>query len=159
MLYRPPAKSATSPQVSAAQTAAPSSAPTVLRVRVEAQKITGHTIARRVARMSKAQRALVAAELYKRGFDLQRPTIKQLAATVDVSAPYVHAALKLNGTERARVNRGPRPLLEPKPTHPALPIPKALAEAWTSASADERAAFVSSVGVGAVWDVMERVIA
>src|SRR5262245_26518697 len=122
MLYRPPPKSATAIPASAAQAPTPSPATAVLRV--EAPKITGHTIARRVAGMSTAQSRPRRGELYKRGFDLPRPTIKRLAAMVGVSAPLVYGALKLDGAECARVNCGLRPVLEPKLTHPALPIPR-----------------------------------
>ena len=150
MLYRP-----------TIQTATPT-APVVLRVNTEAPRISGHKVAHHVAGKSQAGRAADAADLYSRGFMLQKPTIKQWAAICGVSAASVHAALKLAPVERSRVRTGLRPLIETKaagPVQPASPSSKALADAWTNSTTAEREMFIKAVGVGAVWDTIEKVIA
>ena len=61
------------------QTSTPTT-PVVLKRQTEAPRISGHKIARLAAGKSQAERAAVAANLYLRGFAIQNPTIKQLAA-------------------------------------------------------------------------------
>jgi hypothetical protein len=128
----------------------------VRRRRLE-PKLTGHTVARRLAGKSQAQRAALAATHHIQGVELYHLTVKQRAALYGVSTAYVHSALRLSSAERVRVRDKFRSLVEPKPV--IQPTSKALADAWTTASASERAAFVDAVGVGAVWDTIEQVIA
>jgi len=65
-------------------------------------------------KLSKAARALLAAEIKEGAIMLTDMSVRQIAATVGVSVGYVNAALKASPLHREAVRRGLRPLVEPR---------------------------------------------
>ena len=140
--------------------------------------MTGHTVARRLVRMTPVEKALMAADLYTGVAKVVKQTVKQAARFTDANVVYVHAALRLSSTERLAVECGLRPLIVKQPEQLPLPIPAvtaveapaaasaeapapapiSLAEMWSAASDSERAMFVEEVGIDPLWEALEAAI-
>ena len=71
-------------------------------------------------KLSKSARALLAADIVEGNVTLSDMSVRQIAAVVDVSVAYAHTALHMPSTEREKVRRGLRPLVQPKAPAPPL---------------------------------------
>jgi hypothetical protein len=82
-----------------------------------------------VRKLSKAGRALLAADIAEGATTLSDLSIRQIAAVVGVSVAYVHRALRASPLEREAVRRGLRPLVQPHaPATPAERLTKIVHE-------------------------------
>ena len=91
------------------------------------------------------QRAALAAQLFHREAQLVDLTVAGAARLVQVSCPTVKLAVDLKPITRARVAVGELPLFDAVKGN-------GLVTAWLAATADEKAALGSVVGVDAIWD-------
>jgi len=85
--------------------------------KVQPAAVTGRFVAH--ARLSKVERALLAAAIHAGDVQLERLTVVQLARLLGVSSAYIHHALAATPTERREIKTGVRSLTD---THPILRI-------------------------------------
>jgi hypothetical protein len=87
-------------------------------------------------KLSKTERALLGADILDGITLLQNLTTTQVAAAVGVSPSYVQAARRLAPLERAAVEHGQRPLIQPRATRTADPVER-LAEIIAEIGVDQ----------------------
>jgi hypothetical protein len=106
--------------------------------------IDPHSIAH--ARLSKAARAVLGAEILDGNVALSNPTIEMVVRGIGVSAGYIGKARKLSPEARRDVLREKRPLVQAKA--PTAPVP----------SAERRLnMIVAEIGISATLDMLERI--
>jgi hypothetical protein len=79
-------------------------------------------------KLSKALRGLLFADIVEGTVTLSDMSKRQIAAVVEVSVAYGHAALRMPPAEREKVRRGLRPLIQPKAPVPPLSPQERLAQ-------------------------------
>jgi hypothetical protein len=85
------------------------------------QSVTGRYIAH--GKMTKPERAVLAAEIHDGAVRLERLTVAQLARLLNVSPAYVHRAVAATPPERWRIRAGFQSLANTRPVLHALPMP------------------------------------
>jgi hypothetical protein len=90
-------------------------------LKVQPAAVTGRYVAH--ARMSKVERALLAAEIHAGAVRLEHLTVVQLAKLLGVSSAYVHHALAATPTERREIKAGVRSLADTRPILRIQPKP------------------------------------
>ena len=112
------------------------------------KKVTGRYLAH--GKMTKPERAVLAAELHDGTAVLGRLTVAQLGRLTGVSSTYVRAAIAASPERRRRVRAGEAPLMVQR----ALPAPVV-----PLASSDDHVVHVvRELGVARVWDAIEKII-
>jgi hypothetical protein len=99
--------------------------------------------------LNKAKRAFLAVDIRRGKTQLSHLTVKQLAALVRVSVPYIVAAQRV-AFSRPDLRRSCEVGLTP--LHPGRA--GRMARAWSKASADERVAFIRLIGCDVAFDVV-----
>jgi hypothetical protein len=127
--------------------------PTLMQPRVKT--VTGRYLAH--GKLSKPERAVLAADLHDGTAVLGRLTIAQLARLAGVSDTYVRAAIAASPERRRRVKAGEVPLVAPPPVRRTLPLP-APAISFAASSDDQVVNLVREIGVGRTWDAIAKII-
>jgi hypothetical protein len=111
---------------------------------------------RALKHLTKSQRAALAVAVIRGEANL-RPTLGVVSKALEVSIPYIEAAMKLPPERLRQLRRGGLTVSETKSAPEAPKPPTTMADVvawWLTASPAEHAAVVGAVGVATPWDAI-----